>query len=86
MKKFMAMLLAATLCLGMVACGGNPSDGEAGKDDLGSLEGTYDITMWVSEIDGVTEMTQEMIDAFEKANPGIVINASIEGDPEGDAG
>ena len=86
MKKFLAMLLAATLCLGMVACGGNPSDGEAGNDDLGSLEGTYDITMWVSEMDGVTEMTQEMIDAFEKANPGIVINASIEGVTEADAG
>ena len=40
----------------------------------------------VSEMDGVAEMTQEMIDAFEVAYPGIVINASIEGITEADAG
>ena len=32
------------------------------------------------------DMTQEMIDAFEAANPGITINAKIEGVSEGDAG
>ena len=84
MKKFMAMLLTVTLCLGMVACGGN-ANSDAGNDTA-DLAGTYDITMWVSEKEGVVEMTQKMIDEFEKANPGIVINASIEGVTEADAG
>ena len=55
-------------------------------DVANALAGTYDITMWVSELDGVAELTQQMIDAFEEANPGIVINASIEGVTEADAG
>ena len=61
-----------------------------------SLLGTYDITMWVSElvkkdeagneVDSVVKMTQRQIDAFEAANPGITINASVEGVTEADAG
>ncbi len=50
------------------------------------LAGTYDITMWVSEIEGVADQFKAQIDAFEAANPGIIINASIEGVTEGDAG
>ena len=42
--------------------------------------------MWVSEKEGVTALTQQQIDAFEAANPGIVINATIEGVTEADAG
>ena len=63
-----------------------PSTPDAPSTDANPLAGTYDITMWVSEMEGVAEMTQEMIDAFEAANPGIVINASIEGVTEADAG
>ena len=54
--------------------------------DENPLAGTYDITMWVSELAGVVELTQKQIDAFEAANPGIVINAAIEGVTEADAG
>ena len=50
------------------------------------LAGTYDVTLWVSELDGVAELTAEQIDAFEAANPGIIINAEIEGVTEADAG
>ena len=82
MKKIIALLLALVMVIGMAACGNN---GEQGNDNA-DLAGTYDITMWVSEMDGVAQMTQEMIDAFEAANPGIVINASIEGVTEADAG
>ena len=42
--------------------------------------------MWVSEKDGVAALTQQQIDAFEVAYPGIVINAQIEGVSEADAG
>ena len=65
----------------------NQNAGNEGENSgAGELAGTYDITMWVSEMDGVAEMTQEMIDAFELAYPGIVINAQIEGVTEADAG
>ena len=62
---------------------------EAPKNDPTEAEnplaGTYDITMWVSELPGVADLTQKQIDAFEAANPGIIINASIEGVTEADA-
>ena len=50
------------------------------------LAGTYDITMWVSEKEGVADQFKAQIADFMKDNPGIVINASIEGVAEGDAG
>ena len=87
MKKIVAMLLAMVMVLSLVACGGKGSDDKttAGNPNA-DLVGTYDVTLWVSEIAGVKELTEKQIDAFEAANPGIVINASIEGVPEGDTG
>ena len=100
MKKIIAMLLALVMVLSLAACGGNtsteatnapvadpaPATEGTPADAENPLAGTYDITMWVSESDGMTALTQEMIDAFEVAYPGIVINASIEGVSEADAG
>ena len=98
MKKIIALLLALVMTLSLAACGGNASSEPSAAPEESSapvassdetenpLAGTYDITMWVSEMDGVAAMTQEMIDAFEVAYPGIVINASIEGVTEADAG
>ena len=59
---------------------------DAATTDENPLAGTYDVTLWVSEIDGVAAMTQAQIEAFMAANPGIIINASIEGVTEADAG
>ena len=81
MKKIIAMLLALVMVLSLAACGSK--EPTVNTDEL---KGTYDITMWVSEIDGVAALTQQQIDAFEAAYPGIVINASIEGVTEADAG
>jgi arabinogalactan oligomer/maltooligosaccharide transport system substrate-binding protein len=98
MKKIIALLLALVMVLGLAACGETPApvetqaptDGGNETPTEGSAEnplaGTYDIIMWVSESDGMTALTQEMIDAFEVAYPGIVINAQIEGVSEADAG
>ena len=100
MKKIIAMLLALVMILSLAACGGTsnveptnapaenpaPAETQGNADAENPLAGTYDITMWVSEMDGVAAMTQDMIDAFEAAYPGIVINASIEGVTEADAG
>ena len=100
MKKIIAMLLALVMVLSLAACGGSnateptkapeapatPATPETPAEPENPLAGSYDITMWVSESDGMTALTQEMIDAFEVAYPGIVINASIEGVSEADAG
>ncbi|MBR3704418.1 MAG: extracellular solute-binding protein, partial [Oscillospiraceae bacterium] len=92
MKKIIALLLTLAMTMALVACGGNNTTNNGGKTDGGDqqasadLAGTYDITMWVSELSGVVELTQQQIDAFEAANPGIVINAAIEGVTEADAG
>ena len=98
MKKIIALLLALVMVLGLAACGETPApvetqaptDGGNETPTEGSnenpLAGTYDIVMWVSEMDGMAALTQEMIDAFEAAYPGIVINAQIEGVSEADAG
>ncbi len=91
MKKILALLLALAMVLTLAACG--PKEPEQNNDESkpaenagAELAGTYDITMWVSEKEGVAAQFQEQIDAFEAANPGIVINASIEGVTEADAG
>jgi arabinogalactan oligomer/maltooligosaccharide transport system substrate-binding protein len=63
--------------------------GDTASSDTSSsdtdLSGTYDITVWVSESEGVADLTAQQIDAFEEANPGIVINATIEGVTESDS-
>ena len=101
MSKIIALILVVVMmftCL--VACKPNNNNNEnnnnnnnnnnnppAGDDTPAPnpLAGTYDITFWVSEIDGVAALFQSQIDAFEAANPGIVINATIEGVSEADA-
>lgn len=57
----------------------NSTDADAPAAAEADLSGTYDITVWVSESEGVTQLTEQQIDAFEEANPGIVINATVEG-------
>ena len=99
MKKIIAMLLALVMILSLAACGGAPAETPAAPEAAAPaapeapaaeaenpLAGTYDITMWVSEMDGMSALTQEMIDAFEAQYEGIVINAQIEGVSEADAG
>ncbi len=69
------------------------SQGDASKGDSSNsstdtdlLAGTYDITLWVSEKEGVADLTKQQIAAFMQENPGIVINAQVEGVTEADAG
>ena len=57
----------------------NNTEADAPAAAEADLSGTYDITVWVSESEGVTQLTEQQIDAFEEANPGIVINATVEG-------
>ena len=84
MSKILSILLAVVMLAAcFTACDlFNNEEPEANAD----LAGTYDITMWVSEKEGVADQFKEQIAAFMAANPGIVINAQIEGVTEADAG
>ena len=85
MRKIMTLVLAVAMIVTcFAACGGNnattpnkPAAGTSAADV--DLKGTYKITMWVSEKEGVADQFKEQIKAFEAANPGIKIEASIEG-------
>ena len=75
--------------------GGTPDGGtpDGGNTEIPNpLAGTYEITMWVSEKeseDGTKSVAKQMesqIKDFMAANPGIIINATISGVTEADAG
>lgn len=82
-RRFTAILaIAMAFCMtvGMAGCGKKNK-----AEDLSELNGTYDITVWVSEVDGVKALTEQQIDKFEADHPGIVLNATIEGVSEADS-
>ncbi len=98
LSVFTSLLLATGLVLSLAACGpkdpvtsdkpSTPSSSQPSQPsqpETNPLAGTYDISVWVSEIEGVADLTAQQIDAFEAANPGIVINATIEGVQEGES-
>lgn len=89
MSKILSLVLVVVMIAScFVACKtptetpNNPDSSSTGSE----LAGTYNITMWVSEKEGVADQFKNQIKAFMEANPGIVINAQIEGVTEGDAG
>ena len=94
MKKILALLLTVGMVLGLFAGCGNSNTTPAGTAAAAnptaaaaadSLDGTYDITVWVSEMAGVKELTEQQIKDFMEENPGIVINATIEGVTESES-
>lgn len=83
MSRILALILAVTmLSIALTACR-RPNNDEISTE---GLEGTYNITMWVSEKEGIATQFKEQIDAFEAKNPGIIVNAQIEGVAEGESG
>ena len=94
-KKLLALLLALGMVLSLAACtpkqpnnptpSQGPSTQQPSQGSDNPLAGTYNITVWVSEIAGVADLTKQQIDAFQAANPGIVINATIEGVTEAES-
>ncbi|MBP5184780.1 MAG: extracellular solute-binding protein, partial [Lachnospiraceae bacterium] len=93
-KSILALALALMMIDALAGCGknpggksnpsGTPSDPSQGSD-LSALNGTYDMVVWVSESDGVTDLTKQQIDRFCSENPGITINARIEGITEAES-
>ena len=94
MSKILSIILALVMIVACFAACTTPNGGEETTAPNGDqptpetnpLAGTYDITMWVSEKEGVADQFKQQIAAFMAANPGIVINAQIEGVTEADAG
>ncbi len=86
MKKVLSLVLAVLMLACCFTACGTPAADDTNKVDTADLAGTYDITMWVSEKEGVADQFKAQIAAFMEANPGIVINAAIEGVTEADAG
>ena len=83
MSKILSLVLVIVMiAMAMVACNKPVDD----KPSTEGLEGTYDITMWVSEKEGVADQFKAQIAKFMEENPGVVINAEIEGVTEADAG
>ena len=78
MKKILALLLTVGMVLGLFAGCGNSNTTPAGTAAAAnptaanptaaaaadSLDGTYDITVWVSEMAGVKELTEQQIKDF----------------------
>ena len=72
MKKFLIIALTAFMLLGFVGCKDKP------KDEV------YSITVWVSESEGVKELTEQQIARFCEEN-GITLNFTVEGISEADS-
>lgn len=83
MSKILSLVLAVIMIVACFTACGKKEELDVNVDEIA---GTYDVTLWVSEKDGVAALTQQQIDAFEAKYPGIVINAQIEGVTEADAG
>ena len=81
MKKYLALVLALVMCVGMFAgCNNTNTTGTTGVN----LAGTYEIKVWVAE--NIVELTKTQIANFNATNTqGITINATIEPVGEGDA-
>ncbi len=85
MSKILSILLVVVMLAACFAACDTPKENPKPNPNA-DLAGTYKITMWVSEKEGVADQFKSQIAAFMKANPGIVIEASIEGVTEADAG
>lgn len=79
LKKLFLGVGVLTAGLAIASCG------KKEENPLEGLEGTYDINVWVSEVEGVKELTEKQIDAFEKKYSGVVINATVNGVSEKDS-
>ncbi len=91
MKKrisaFLAVVLTLCMVIGLASCGKKNDDptNPGSASSSSELAGTYDITVWVSESDGVADLTKKQIADFCAENEGIVINATVEGITEAES-
>ena len=84
-KRILALMLAASMSLGLAACGGGTSESPAGNTDTpsgntpsGSGE-TVELTIWTYPIGkfGDYDTMQALIDEYTAANPGVSIKFEL---------
>lgn len=89
MKKILLGASALVLGVSLASCGGdNTNTGTNQSGNTGTQGATtekYTATIWVSELKGVTELTQKQVEKFNKENPDYSIKATINGISEQDA-
>ena len=81
MKKLLAVLTVLCMLFTTAACSKQEQGGDTTPSDD---KKTYTITVWVSESEGVKELTETQIARFAEEQ-GIVINATVEGISEADS-
>lgn len=80
MKKFLSVLLV--LCMtAMLFAGCKKPGGEESKGEAQEVA----ITVWVSEVDGVKDLTLQQIEDFNKSQSDFHITATVEGVTEADS-
>ena len=83
MKKYLALVLALVMCVGLFAACDNGTGTTAPQGGNSELAGTYDIKVWVAT--DLVDLTKQQIDEFNATNEfGITFNATIEAAGEGD--
>ncbi len=84
-KRFLGIMLGTVMCgavaFGAAAC--KPADNDGDKP--GPEKETYNITMWVSEVEGVADQFRQQVAAFNAQSNKYTINAEITGMGEGEA-
>ncbi|MBO6061033.1 MAG: hypothetical protein J6P98_02815, partial [Clostridia bacterium] len=81
MKKFLAIMLALVMVLGLAAC--TKPDNKP-DDQTSEIAGEYDITVWVPQ--AAVELTKKQIEDFNNNNEfGVKFNAAIQEVSEADA-
>ncbi len=71
-KKVLFPCAVAAAAMMLTPC---PNPKKGGED----LKGTYNVTLWVSEVEGVADQFKAQIRNFEKENEGIIIKETVEG-------
>ena len=85
-KKIVAILLVLAMAFTLAACTPKtPADNTPTDNTPKDEAKSYDVTIWVSEVEGMKELTQKLVDEFNAANTDVKINATIEGVSEGQA-
>ena len=73
--KMKKILLGSSVLLGLAtlaSCGSNSNNAEK-------------VTIWVSEVEGVVDLTKQQVEKFNQENPDLAVEADIQGISESDS-
>ena len=74
MKKLLSLLMAVLMVFCLAGCNKSSEDTSAADETK-----EFDIVVWVSESEGVKELTEQQIEKFNEENSDIHFNATVEG-------